>query len=615
MAEAYRIGVTLALENQVTGVLGIISRGFVQTEEKAIALQKSLAQIKAIGLSGAIMGGLGFMGLKAIEGAVDPAKEYVHQLEMAKIAGMSQLEIAEATKAAWQTTGTVMSSSVSDNIKVIGELRTVLGNTEEAVRFMPGMQKLGDVLQSMTGKKAEGLAYTTMTAIEQMGGTVDPRTGQIDPERAQRMIDLMTKASIATHGKVSPQEWSMFAKQASGVVKNMSPEDLIMNMAPIIQEMGGARAGTALTSMYQQIVGGVMPQRVVADWEKFGLIDMNKVSATRTGVRVGQGGIVGEDVFKANPLQWVESVLIPHLEKQGIKQEQISDEIMRLFSRQTSQREASIMATQLVRIHKDVAMAQSAMGTAPSYDELMESDPYMASKQAEAQWENLKVVFGLEVIPILIPALHKFGEAMHGLTTFFRNNPFLAKAIMGIAIAFTGLMFLGAAGAGIAGSIKMIGLAFKFLPEMSVATGTATGIKAIGQALATEALVGGTLIGTATGLLALVGALAAFMKLMQDHAYSQEGDIKAGLRGPGGRGSNPHQGYTWGAGGRRINAAPPAKDTPLQVNTTVNLDGKKIADSTATYWARDMNKPVSSTGMFDGNQSYVGPYMPSASQY
>src|ERR1700727_2299344 len=105
MFEAYKVATTLALTNQVSGVLGLISRDFMKTKAEAAALQLELKKIKLIGMSGAILGGAGFMGLMAIRGAIKPASEYAHQLELAKAAGMSQLEIAQATASAWKTTG------------------------------------------------------------------------------------------------------------------------------------------------------------------------------------------------------------------------------------------------------------------------------------------------------------------------------------------------------------------------------------------------------------------------------------------------------------------------------------------------------------------------------
>ena len=47
------------------------------------------------------------------------------------------------------------------------------------------------------------------------------------------------------------------------------------------------------------------------------------------------------------------------------------------------------MATRLVRLHKDIGMAQSAMGTGQSYEELIKNDPTAALAAFNAQWDKI----------------------------------------------------------------------------------------------------------------------------------------------------------------------------------------------------------------------------------
>ena len=56
MFEAYKVATTLALTNQVSGVLGLISRDFIKTGKEAAALQLELKKIKLLGMSGASSG-------------------------------------------------------------------------------------------------------------------------------------------------------------------------------------------------------------------------------------------------------------------------------------------------------------------------------------------------------------------------------------------------------------------------------------------------------------------------------------------------------------------------------------------------------------------------------
>ena len=479
MIDAYKIGVSIAMTNGVSAILGVMQRDVLGLKKAVDFTTEGFNKMKlaAVGFAAVTVGAGMLAGLAELSKA---SEKYTHQLELMKIAGMSVGDMNLAISAANSTSSKVMTSTPTQNLQTIGELRSVFGDTKEAIQFLPQMQQLSAVFASITGGTPEKLGYTTMRGVEMMGGTVNPKTGQMDVGRASTMVDLITQAVIASHGKVGPQEWLQFAQQASGVVKKMDPSALILGMMPIIQEMGGFRAGTALTSMNQQIVGGVMPQRVVADWEKFGLIDMSKVTETKTGVRVGPGGIVGEETWKRNPLEWIESVFIPKLHAQGVKDEDISDQIIRLFSRQTSQREASLMATQLVRINKDVAMAQAAATSAPGATELISNDPNSVRTKLDSQRDRLITDIGRAITPTVIAAMNGLAKAFRYIAEIVEAHPTATKWILSVAAALGAfLVVAGTIAIGVA-AIAAIG-AFGWIPIAVAAVVTAIG--ALGVAI------------------------------------------------------------------------------------------------------------------------------------
>lgn len=473
MIDAYKIGVSIAMTNGVSAILAVIQRDILGLH-KAVEMTNggfSRMKLAVVGLAGVTLGAGMLAGLYELSKA---GEKYTHQLELMKIAGMSAADMKLAIAAADQTSSQVRTSSPTSNLQVIGELRSVFGDTKEAIHFLPQMQRLSAIFSSITGGAPEKLGYTTMRAVEMMGGTVDPKSGQMDVDRASRMVDLITQATIASHGKVGPQEWLQFAQQASGVVKKMDTSALILGMMPIIQEMGGFRAGTALTSMNQQIVGGVMPQRVVADWEKYGLINMDKVTPTKTGVRVGVGGIVGEETWKKNPLEWIESVFIPKLHAQGVKDEDISDQIIRLFSRQTSQREASLMATQLVRIHKDVAMAQQAATSAPGANELLRNNPKTVRAALDVQAGRLATDLGRALTPTVVAAMQGLTKAFAYLSEVIEAHPTATKWVLGIAAGLAAVLI-------VAGTVA---IAVAAIAAIGTVGWIAAGVTAVGIAIA-----------------------------------------------------------------------------------------------------------------------------------
>jgi hypothetical protein len=137
MFEAYKVGVTLALNNKVSAALGFIARDFVKTNAEAKALQKNLKEIKLLGMAGAAIGGMGFMGLLAIKDTLKPANEYVHQLNIMNMAGLKQAEIAESIRAAWENTSKVMTTTATGNLKAILDLRNITGSLQEAKALPP----------------------------------------------------------------------------------------------------------------------------------------------------------------------------------------------------------------------------------------------------------------------------------------------------------------------------------------------------------------------------------------------------------------------------------------------------------------------------------------------
>src|SRR5580692_3874792 len=108
MFEAFKIGITIALTNTVSSALGLMQKDFAKTDAAALKLRTTLNEIKVLGASGIMFGAVGYAGFKLLEGAVKPAAEYAHQLNIMNMAGMKQAEIADAVGAAWKNSSEVL---------------------------------------------------------------------------------------------------------------------------------------------------------------------------------------------------------------------------------------------------------------------------------------------------------------------------------------------------------------------------------------------------------------------------------------------------------------------------------------------------------------------------
>jgi hypothetical protein len=589
MFEAYKVGVTLALQNQVSGVLGFIARDFIKVNAQAKTLQGTLKEIKLLGMTGAILGGAGFLGLGMIARAVKPAEEYVHQLELAKAAGMSQLEIAQATTAAWEATGTVMTTTATQNVAAIRELRMVFGDTQKAMEHMPTVQRLQSILQTVRGSGAHDEAYTVAKALEMKGAVKD--VGQFDTA-----ADLMTKAIIASGGKVGAQDFLSTFKYGRAATIGWDDRFTYGILPTLIQEMkssggtGGAGGpGNALMSAYAAVVGGTIPQKSLKVWQRLGLLDPSKIIYDKVGSAKGvaPGGISDSELFQSNPYAWTQKVLLPALKTHGYADEAKQRQALQyLFPNRTAGFIMSQMALQGWKFERDQKLIGQASGLS-SYDQLIRNDPKMAFEALSSQWENLKTAVGMTVIPVILPALRGLTTAFNALGQFMARHQTITAAL---TLTFTALSSLAAIG----GTLMIAGAALKLI--------------GIGLGPFRVALAGmGTLplAGIASGLTAVVLALAALIPVLYHREIAGWIDKKA--PGIGDWLYNVTSGNNWQANQNSIGYAPSGSGKMVQVNSTLTMDGRAVAKGVTYHQENAMSGPASSGAAFDGRQSFIPP--------
>jgi hypothetical protein len=565
MFEAYKVGVTLALHSNVSAALGLIARDFVKTDLEAKKLQKTLKEIKLLGLTGAIVGGAGFMGLGLIKSAVKPASEYVHQLELAKAAGMKQQEIAEATAAAWKTAGEVMTSSPTENLKAIRELRMVFGDTMEAIHFLPQMQRIQAVLDATLhgtgGIGARDVAFAAAKALELRGASMSPQT-------FQEQADYMTRAVIASGGKVTPQMLLQMQKYA-GIGGTSYSNDFLYGIAPtLVQELGGSQTGNSLTSMYRAIVGGRIDKKALAVWQQMGLLQSVKgITGESAMIQAKNAGL-----FQDNPFLYMQ-FLQGELAKRGITDPKAQQEVIeRLFSNRVAGRMANILMMQGPRLQKDFELIKGA-GDSSAYYDLIKRDPPTVYRALDAQWDALKTALGMTVVPVIIPMLRGLTNALNSLATFAADHPTLTQGLM---LTFGGLSALATLG----GTLMIAG----------------AGLKVIGLVLTT--LTGLPLAVAATGLGTLTAAVAEVVGLGMAVAnadtiggwkYNPINMIEQGGEAVGG----------WLKGKMAPSYGPPMRENSREIHTTVNIDGRKVAHAVNKHNERAASRPSGSGGAPD----------------
>jgi len=462
----------------------------------------------------------------------------------------------------------------------------VFGDTADAIKFLPQMQTIQSVLDNVLhgtgGIGAKDVAFTAAKMLELRGASMNP-------ESFQQQADLITKAVIASGGKVTPQMLLMAQKYA-GIGGTSFSNDFMYGIMPtIVQELGGPSTGTSLTSMYRALVGGRMDKRSLAVWQRLGLADTSHADIGKDLAMVNPANIKGSELFKTNPYQYVQDVLLPALRTHGIVNSADQSAVIdQLFSNRNAGRIANIFGTQGQRIMKDFDLISGA-GSTSAYAQMMKHDPEMGYRALGAQWENLKTSLGITLVPVLIPFLRNLTTAFNALAGFAQRHPTLTQGLM---LTFTGLSLLATIG----GSLMIAGAAFKLIGASFPLIVTPL------------TLLGGLpLAGIGTGLGLIAGGLAAIGSIVYHKEIANWIDNKA----PGIGDFLMNTRNFLRGDYRNVGGAPPSGGKqPIQVSTQVNLDGRQIASVVSDHQYYDMNRDLASGSGFDGRLSFASPGVP-----
>lgn len=458
MFEDYTVSVKLKAINEISGTLGLVAKQFGMLDAKAITFQKTLQDIRSLGVKMALTGGALALPFVA---AISKAKEYQHQLALMNQAGMSHLEIVKATSAAWSSMRDVPTASATEMLSTISHLRMVLGSTAHAIAFAPIAAKTNAMLSSFRGKPSDE-GYELAKALELRGAANNP-------VEMQKQANMMLQAIIASGGKLQASDFLTTFKYAKTAALGWSDEFTYTVLPTLMQEVKGkaggtGTAGTGLMSAFMEFMGGVMPQRTLGTWQKLGLLDPKKIVWTKTGSAKGllPGAIIGGNEFGQNPRDWVNKILRPALVAAGYTtRSQQMQELPYLFPNRTASAQMGQFLLQDWKFKRDIPLIQQAKGLS-GYRELLKTDPAAASLALQAQWTNLMTVLGRDVMPTLIYGTMKLVNIFEEMTTWMLKNRELTKSLVvgfaGLAAVLLTLGSIAVIAAGIAALANPIGL-------------------------------------------------------------------------------------------------------------------------------------------------------------
>ncbi|MEX3628335.1 MAG: hypothetical protein VB138_01515 [Burkholderia sp.] len=634
MSFAYSVAIKLSVANLASQGIRLLATDLLAAHGAAAKLEDKLKALKLVAVGyGLEKIGSGMLGF--LEKSVDASKEYTRQLSLMNAAGMTQREIAEAAAAAWKTSKEVITSSVSENLTAIRELRSVFGkdHMHEAYGILPTVQRTKAILEALTGKQQHGVAFDMVKAIEL-------RTpGTMSAERMQSNADMMAKTLMAMGGTLNVNDFHMALKQAKTSAFGLSDEFVYKYLPTFMQEVktkeGGAQsAGTALMTTYQALIGGKLKKSAIPLWESMGLINPGDVVRNSTGqMQLKPGAVKDSALFQANPYEWANKVLAPAIEaygkKTGLNREQV---LSGMFGDRNAQWMMNTLIGKAGQFERDRALVDSGLSGYDTYQKLLKSNPQLAQQALHAQWENVQARLGYEVLPRLIPYMLKFADGLDSIAQWMEKHGTATTAIalglgaVGIGLTLIGkvlmtagiIKFLGLGpvisgmlarvGSGIMSFIGIVGRGFGLLARGALFLGRALLMNPIGlviTAIAAAAYllwknwdyVGPKLQAAWDSIKSAVGALADWMRAKWEWIKSYlPSSWFSDSKGSGGTVAQP------AAAAQPTGGSPyvaPKADQPVQVTTQINMDGRKVAEAVSQHQAKAASRPFSGSASFD----------------
>jgi hypothetical protein len=212
---AYSAAIKLSVANLASQGVRLLASDMLKAHGQAVKLQDKLSAVKMVAVG---------YGLRLARGSrvfwamrLRAAREYTHQLALMNGAGMSHLEIAKATGEAWKTSQSVLTTTASDNLRVIRELRSVFyGRMDEAYSALPMVQRTAAVIQSQTGREDHDLAFAMIKYAE------DTSKGKLTAAALEKALNWESKGLIAFGGTLNANDYLMAAKYAKTSALQMS---------------------------------------------------------------------------------------------------------------------------------------------------------------------------------------------------------------------------------------------------------------------------------------------------------------------------------------------------------------------------------------------------------
>lgn len=357
----------------------------------------------------ATMGALagGYMAYAGIKSGAEAAGDFELQKRRFEMFGMSALQNQNAFDFAANTT--VPGASNTDKMRYMIEAQGAFRESglpgEEALRAakmaMPMLAKI-HYASILSGKElSEGQEMDMLRFAEQRGAIRNPKLFNETIENAYR-------TTVTSGGQVDFANLRQFMRTSQGSGMTISDEALLGWGEPLLGELRGGPAGTALATARKRLMGITKATKTqLHTIQDLGAWDMSKVVLNKQG---GVDHFTGDGIplmhaseFGSNPFKWFADYVLPQYKARGLDMNQQSVMNANLFGN-TGGAMFDKVGVQLPTIMEGV----NARKIVPGIDTAVSKSQQTLTgqeKNFEAAWTDFKTAFGESVLPGTIEVL------------------------------------------------------------------------------------------------------------------------------------------------------------------------------------------------------------------
>ncbi|TCB11433.1 hypothetical protein E0H78_07310 [Acinetobacter sp. ANC 4641] len=628
--EAYSVAVKLSLINNVSSGLLLISKNMKTVHDDAEKLNQKLKSIgKNMAIGGALFGG-GIALAGILKGPYEEAKKLAQAKADFATLNLSAAETEKVYAAASLNAHKNLGMSITDNIKMVQDLHTAMGNLPHALEYLPQFSQFAIAAKIRNGgKDVDGLILNASKALEHRGDKVMMHPKEFDSE-----LDMLSKVYFATRGIVDPRAYYMASKTGGMAYSLLDKNFLYGKFAGYMSTQSGDSAGTSLMTAFSSLVGGHMDNKAKGFLARLGMLQVGvspeQVRLTKEAVDrlhlpakdakklMGAmmpvtGGLSDKylELYAKDPDKFIGQYMAPAIRRvfgQNLSNEQVSEIITKYFNRGTSKFLGSLVLSE-EKFAKDSNIIKKSMGFHDAYSNYIKS-PEGAEIAAGEAWKNLLALVGSVYLPTITKGLMGFATWLDRVGQYVEHNKTQVKFFVAALAGLSAFLIAG-------GLILMIHAATSAFILLG---GALIGLPArlLAARIATIAM-STSVIGAATSFGLLQKAASAFMVFAAAYAGYQAGTwLNNHVVNPGVQKLTGDKNATLGTwiydkfhpndGKNAVAPVATRHSQPIQVHTSIEMDGKKIASAVTVHQTNAASKLPASTGV----NPYLGMPFPSS---